>query len=86
MRSPVEIVFRDLVLRDISSCNPGFALAISVGCHGTAPDKSDLLQFFGDDSPYGAGADIPSSCRRPDQGGIVTVRIPVHNTGRSLRS
>ena len=71
--SPVEIVFLGVASRDISSCNPDCALAISVGCHDTVRDKSDLLEFFGDGSPYGAGADIPWSCKRLDQGGIVTV-------------
>ena len=66
LRSLVEIVFLGVVLRHISSCNRDSALAISVGCHDTVPDKSDLLQFFGDGSPYGAGADIPWKCTRLD--------------------
>ena len=71
--SPVEIVFLGVASRDISSCNPDCALAISVGCHDTVHDKSDPLQFFGDGSSSGAGADIPWSCIRLDQGGTVRV-------------
>jgi hypothetical protein len=82
--------YRSVLLRggsqDIFSYSLGSVRAIFVGYHGTVRDRSGLLRVFCDGSPCAAGVGIPWSCKRLDSGGTVKPRIPVHNTGRSLRS